>query len=124
MLRPSSVGELRGKVFSDDVLLAVPPTAAPGFVLRLAPGAQPITCSSKVPSSVTRVGGVTDFQVMCTASSLPSVFAPTLEVYVKPTAPTFLPVTLRNAAYATASTLLPFVVGAVLATIALGLAVA
>jgi len=73
----------KGKVFSDDVLLAVPPTAAPGFVLRLAPGAQPITCSSNVPSSVTQVGGVTDFQVMCTASSLPSVFAPTLEVYVK-----------------------------------------
>jgi hypothetical protein len=112
-----------GLQFSDVVLVDVPRTPLPEFFLRLSPGAETIKCGAvALASSPKYDGAVSGFNVVCDATALPSILAPTLEVLTASAPSTFVPVTLLNNTDKTWYISAPFLAGVVLAAIVVGLA--
>jgi hypothetical protein len=109
-----------GSQFSDVAQVDIPAQPLPEFFLRLSPDTPAVMCTATPETaSQSSDGGVSSFGLVCDATELPSLFAPTLEVLEPAAAPAFLPVTLVNNTDAWAVDWLPFVVGGVLALLTL-----
>lgn len=109
-----------GDRFSDVVLVNIPNATPTEFFLSLAPDTQTIKCTASANASPqSLISHVTSFNVLCEATSLPPIFAPTLEVLVPSAQPAFIPVTLLNNLHKRWLTWLPLIVGALLAAIVL-----
>jgi len=120
LVQPTLTFSWDGLRFTDVVLVDIPKAPLPGFFLRLSPSSQTIKCAATALARSPKYdGGVNSFSVVCDATTLPSAYTPTLEVFVPGAPSTFVPVTLINISHRNRDQSLPFVVGAVLAVVAL-----
>jgi hypothetical protein len=103
-LQPSPSEATASVVFSEDgtqftgqALLLELPGSKPKFMLRLGAGSRPVGCNAKpLPGSVSSDGQVSEFELGCTATELPSSYSLVLEVFGLGSTPVLLPASFVN----------------------------